>query len=44
MGGLAGSGRYIFQALYNTARVAGNCSSTMTAYTETIQGVATVKA
>ena len=44
MGGLAGSGRYIFQALYTTARVAGHCSSTMTAYTETIQGVATVKA
>lgn len=44
MGGLAGSGRYVFQALYTTARVAGHCSSTMTAYTETIQGVATVKA
>lgn len=44
MGGLAGSGRYVFQALYTTARVAGHCSSTMTAYTETIEGVATVKA
>jgi hypothetical protein len=44
MGGLAGSGRYVFQALYTTARVAGHCSSTMTAYTETIDGVATVKA
>ena len=44
MGGLAGSGRYIFRALYTTARVAGHCSSTMTAYTETIEGVATVKA
>jgi hypothetical protein len=28
MGGLAGSGRYVFQALYTTARVAGHCSST----------------
>ena len=44
MGGLAGSGRYVFQALYTTARVAGHCTSTMTAYTETIEGVATVKA
>ena len=44
MRGLAGSGRYVFHALYTTARVAGHCSSTMTAYTETIQGVATVKA
>jgi hypothetical protein len=44
MSGLAGSGRYIFQALYTTARVATHCSSTMTAYTETIEGVATVKA
>jgi hypothetical protein len=44
MGGLASSGRYIFHALYTTARVAGHCSSTMTAYTETIEGVATVKA
>jgi hypothetical protein len=39
MGGLAGSGRYVFQALYTTDRVAGHCSSTMTAYTETIEGV-----
>jgi hypothetical protein len=44
MGGLAGSGRYVFRALYTTARVAAHCSSTMTAYTETIEGVATVKA
>jgi hypothetical protein len=44
MRGLAGSGRYVFQALYTTARVATHCSSTMTAYTETIEGVATVKA
>jgi hypothetical protein len=44
MSGLAGSGRYVFQALYTTARVATHCSSTMTAYTETIEGVATVKA
>ena len=44
MRGLAGSGRYVFQALYTTARVASHCSSTMTAYTETIEGVATVKA
>jgi hypothetical protein len=44
MAGLVGSGRYIFHALYTTARVAGHCSSTMTAYTETIEGVATVKA
>ncbi len=44
MGGLVGSGRYVFQALYTTARVADHCSSTMTAYTETIEGVATVKA
>jgi hypothetical protein len=44
MGGLAGSGRYVFRALYTTARVAGHCSSTMTAYTETIEGVARVKA
>jgi hypothetical protein len=43
MSGLAGSGRYVFQALYTTARVATHCSSTMTAYTETIEGVATVK-
>jgi len=39
MSGLAGNGRYAFQALYTTARVAGHCSSTMTAYTETIEGV-----
>ena len=44
MRGLAGSGRYVFHALYTTARVGGHCSSTMTAYTETIDGVATVKA
>jgi hypothetical protein len=44
MGGLAGGGRYVFQALYTTARVAGHCSSTMTAYAETIEGVATVRA
>ncbi len=44
MGGLAGTGRYVFRALYTTARVATHCSSTMTAYTETIEGVATVKA
>jgi hypothetical protein len=44
MSGLAGSGRYVFQALYTTARVATHCSSTMTAYTETIEGVARVKA
>jgi hypothetical protein len=44
MGGLDGSGRYVFQALYTTARVAAHCSSTITAYTETIDGVATVKA
>lgn len=44
MAGLAGSGRYVFSALYTTARVATHCSSTMTAYTETIEGVATVKA
>jgi hypothetical protein len=44
MGGLAGSGRYVFYALYTTARTAGHCSATMTAYTETIEGVATVKA
>jgi hypothetical protein len=44
MGGLAGSGRYVFRALYTTARAAGHCSATMTAYTETIEGVATVKA
>jgi hypothetical protein len=44
MTGLAGRGRYVFQALYTTARVATGCSSTMTAYTETIDAVATVKA
>ena len=42
MGGLAGSGHYIFRALYTTARGATHCSSTMTAYTETIDGEATV--
>jgi hypothetical protein len=42
--GLAGSsGHYSFRALYTTAREAGRCTSTMTAYTETINGVATVK-
>ncbi len=44
MRGLAGRGRYFFRALYTTARVATHCSSTMTAYTETIEGVARVKA
>ncbi len=44
MGGLAGCGRCVFEALYTTARVAGHCSSTMTAYTETIERAATVKA
>jgi len=44
MGGLVGSGWYSLQALYTTARVAGHRSSTMTAYTETIEGIATVKA
>lgn len=44
MSGLAGSGRYLFRALYITARAGGHCSSTMTAYTETIQGAARVKA
>ena len=44
MRGLAGRGRYVFRALYTTARVASHCSSTMTAYTETIEGVATVQA
>jgi hypothetical protein len=44
MTGLAGSGRYVFHALYTTARAAGRCSATMTAYTETIEGIATVKA
>lgn len=43
MSALAGSGRYVFRGLYTTARTAGHCSSTMTAYTETIQGAATVK-
>jgi len=44
MARLAGRGRYVFHALYTTARVTGHCSSTMTAYTETIEGVARVKA
>jgi hypothetical protein len=44
MSGLAGSGRYVFRALYTTARVATHCSSKITAYTETIEGVATVRA
>ena len=44
MTGLAGSGRYVFRALYTTARAGAHCSATMTAYTETIEGVATVKA
>ncbi len=42
MASLDGSGRYTFRALYTTARVAGHCSSAMTAYTETIDGVVTV--
>jgi hypothetical protein len=44
MRGLAGRGRYVFRALYTTARVGTHCSSTMTAYTETIEAVAKVKA
>ena len=43
MSGLAGSGHYVFRALYTTARAGGHCSSRTTAYTETIDGMATVK-
>lgn len=39
---LTGSGHYVFRALYTTAKAGGHCTSTMTAYTETIDGEATV--
>lgn len=43
MAGLTGSGHCTFGAPSTTARVAGHCSRAATAYTETIDGVATVK-
>ncbi|HJY96479.1 MAG TPA: hypothetical protein VJ371_16125 [Streptosporangiaceae bacterium] len=40
--GLQGSGTYWFAATYTTARTAAGCTTTMTAYIETINGVLTV--
>ena len=40
--GFAGSGTYIFRALYTTARDARGCTNVMTAYIETIDGILTL--
>jgi hypothetical protein len=40
--GLAGSGTYVFRALYTTARNAGGCTKVMTGYIESIYGVVTL--
>lgn len=44
MRALTGNGHYSFSALYVTDRVGGHCSSTISAYTEVIDGVVTTKA
>jgi hypothetical protein len=40
--GLAGSGTYVFHALYTTARDAKGCTKEMTGYIESIDGTATL--
>jgi len=40
--GLAGTGTYVFHALYTTARDAGGCTRVMTGYIETIDGTVTL--
>jgi hypothetical protein len=40
--GLAGSGTYVFHALYTTARDAGGCTNVMTGYIGTIDGTLTL--
>jgi hypothetical protein len=40
--GLAGSGTYVFRALYTTARDATGCTQVMTGYIETIDGTVTL--
>jgi hypothetical protein len=40
--GLAGSGTYVFHALYTTARDANGCTKVMTGYIESIDGTATL--
>jgi hypothetical protein len=40
--GLAGSGTYVFRALYTTARDAGGCTKVMTGYIESIDGTVTL--
>ena len=40
--GLAGSGTYVFHALYTTARDSRGCTSVMTAYIESIDGSVTL--
>jgi hypothetical protein len=40
--GLAGSGTYVFHALYTTARDARGCTNVMTGYIETIDGTLTL--
>jgi hypothetical protein len=40
--GLAGSGSYVFHALYTTARDAAGCTKVMTGYIESIDGTATL--
>lgn len=42
MSALAGSGHYTFRAIYTTTSSGGHCTSTMTGYEETIDGVARV--
>ncbi len=40
--GLAGSGTYVFRALYTTARGTGGCTNVITGYIETIDGTLTL--
>jgi hypothetical protein len=42
--GLAGSGTYVFHALYTTARDARGCTNVMTGYIESIDGTVTLSA
>jgi hypothetical protein len=42
--GLAGSGTYMFHALYTTARDARGCTTVMTGYIESIDGTVTLSA
>jgi hypothetical protein len=41
---LAGSGTYVFRALYTTARGVSGCGSVMTSYMENIEGAVTLSA